>query len=86
MTFVGCTYFAVKVLRNLLERGVAGLDVEEVHDDEFDHDPDIVHDVVLPSNVLQGNGVDVLVALRFVSIIRSSNNVGRLTRTERYPP
>ena len=84
--FIGCTYFTVEVLGNLLERGVASLDVEEVHDNEFDHDPDVVHDVVLPSDVLQGDWVDVLVALRFVSIIRSSNNVGRLTRTERYPP
>lgn len=64
----GHTHFAIKVLGNLLERSVTGLDVEEVHDNELDNDPDIVHDVVLPSDVLEGDGVDVLVAIRGVSV------------------
>jgi hypothetical protein len=65
---LGHTHFAIKVLGNLLERSVTGLDVEEVHDNELDNDPDIVHDVVLPSDVLEGDGVDVLVAIRCVSV------------------
>jgi len=68
MRFLGSTYFAVEVLSNLLERSVAGLDVEEVHDNELEHDPDVVHDVVLPSDVLQSYGVDVLVAVQNVSV------------------
>lgn len=66
---LGYTHFAIKVLGNLLERSVAGLDVEEVHDEELDDDPDVVHDVVLPADVLEGNGVDVLVAVRSISDI-----------------
>lgn len=65
---LGHTHFAIKVLGNFLERSVTGLDVEEVNDNELDNDPDIVHDVVLPSDVLEGDGVDVLVAIRCVSV------------------
>ena len=57
------------MLGNLLKRSVAGLNVEEVHDDELDRDPDVVHDVVLPADVLDGDGVDVLVASRIVSMV-----------------
>lgn len=69
MRYLGYTHFAVEVLGNLLERSVAGLNVEEVHNDELDQDPDVVHDVVLPSDVLEGDGVDVLVAIRNVRSI-----------------
>jgi hypothetical protein len=68
MRLLGSTHFAVKVLGNLLERSVAGLDVEEVHDDELDDDPHVVDDVVLPCNVLQSDGVDVLVAVRVLAL------------------
>lgn len=50
---------AVEVAGNLLERGVLGLDVEEVDNDEFHSEPDAVDDVVLPADVVEGNGVDV---------------------------
>ena len=46
---------------NLLERSVAGLDVEHVDDNEFDGEPDAVDDVVLPADVADGDGVNVLV-------------------------
>ena len=69
MRFVSSTYLAVEVLSDLLKRSVAGFDVEEVHNDELDQDPDVVHDVVLPSDVLEGDGVDVLVAIRNVRSI-----------------
>ena len=51
----------VEVLSDFLEWGVAGLDVEEVDDSEFDGEPDAVNDVVLPANVVEGDGVDVLI-------------------------
>ena len=70
MRLLGSTHLAVKVLGNLLKRSVASLDVEEVHNDELEHDPNVVHDVVLPSDVLESDGVDVLVAIRDVSMIR----------------
>lgn len=54
-------YLAIEVLGNLLERSVAGLDVEEVDNDELDSDPDVVDNVVLPGDVLERNRVDVLV-------------------------
>lgn len=69
MRFTGSTHFAVEVLGNLLERSVAGLDVEEVHNNELDHNPDVVHDVVLPSDVLQSDGVDVLVAVGMLALL-----------------
>ena len=69
MRFPGSTHFAVEVLGNLLKGSVAGLDVEEVHDNELDHNPDVVHDVVLPSDVLQSDGVDVLVALGTLALL-----------------
>ena len=56
------------MLGNLLKRSVAGLDVEEVDDNELDDDPNIVHDVILPSDVLEGDGVDVLVAIWNVNV------------------
>ena len=56
------------MLGDLLERGVAGLDVEEVDDDELDRKPDIVHDVVLPLDVAQSDRVDILVAVYIVRI------------------
>lgn len=73
MRCLGYTHFAIKVLGNLLERSVPGLDVEEVHDEELDDDPDVVHDVVLPADVLEGNGVDVLVAVRSISDIATQS-------------
>ena len=57
---------AIKVACNLLERGVAGLDVEHVDDDELDGEPDAVDDVVLPADVADGDGVDVLVEENWV--------------------
>src|SRR5690606_41953650 len=51
----------IKVLCNLLERRVARLDEEEVHDRQLDRKPDAVDDVVLPSDLIEGNGVDVVV-------------------------
>jgi hypothetical protein len=57
------------VLGNLLEGSVAGLDVEEVDDDELDRKPDVVHDVVFPLDVTQSDGVDILVAARVVSVV-----------------
>ena len=75
MRYLGYTHFAVEVLGNLLERSVAGLNVEEVHNDELDQDPDVVHDVVLPCDVLESDGVDVLVANRDVSFVRVNNIV-----------
>jgi hypothetical protein len=86
MRFLGSTHFAVKVLGNLLERSVAGLDVEEVHDNKLDHNPDVVHDVVLPSDVLQSDGVDVLVANWDVSKSLTQRRYVGLTRTEQCPP
>lgn len=51
----------VKVLGNLLKRSVAGLDKEEVDKGEFDGEPHAVDNVVLPSNVVERNWVDVVV-------------------------
>ena len=52
---------AVEVLGDFLERGVAGLDVEAVDDDELDEEPDVVDDVVLPAEGVERDGVDVAV-------------------------
>jgi len=52
---------AVEVLGDFLEGGVACFDVEEVDDGEFDGEPDAVEDVVFPAEVVEGDGVDVLV-------------------------
>ena len=52
---------AVEVFGDFLERGVAGLDVEEVDDGELDAEPDAVEDVVFPGEVVEGDRVDVLV-------------------------
>jgi hypothetical protein len=58
------------VLGNLLKGSVAGLDVEEVDDDKLDRKPDVVHDVVLPFDVAQSDGVDILIAACVVSVVR----------------
>jgi hypothetical protein len=68
--FAGQTYIAIEVLGNLLKGSVAGLDVEEVNDDQLDRKPDVVHDVVLPFDVTQSDRVDILVAARVVSNVR----------------
>lgn len=49
----------VKVASNFFERGVLGLDIEEVDDDEFESEPDAVDNVVLPLDGVQSDGVDV---------------------------
>ena len=54
-------FVAIEVLGDLLERGVACFDVEEVDDCEFHGEPDAVEDVVFPAEVVEGDGVDVLV-------------------------
>ena len=51
----------VEVLGNFLEWGVACFDVEKVDDCEFHGEPDAVEDVVFPAEVVEGDGVDVLV-------------------------
>jgi len=52
---------AVEVPGDLLEGGVAGLDVEPPDDGELDGQPGAVEDVVLPADVVERDGVDVLV-------------------------
>lgn len=49
----------VKVLDDLLESCVLGLDVEEVDDEKFECKPDVVDDVVFPSECLESHGIDV---------------------------
>ena len=51
----------VEVLGNLLKRSVLGLDVEEPDNDKLNGQPAAVDDVVLPSNGVEGDWVDVLV-------------------------
>lgn len=52
---------AVEVLGNLLEWGVAGLDVELPDNGKLDGQPTAVDNVVLPADVAEGHRVDVLV-------------------------
>lgn len=54
-------FIAIKVLGNLLQRRVPGLDVKLPNNKQFKHQPDTVHNAVLPANVLDGNWVDVLI-------------------------
>lgn len=54
-------FIAIKVLGNLLQRRVPGLDVELPNNKQLKHQPDTVHNEVLPANVLDGDRVDVLV-------------------------
>jgi hypothetical protein len=49
------------VLGDLLEGSVAGLDVEEVDSGQLDGEPYAVEDVVFPSEVVECDGIDVLV-------------------------
>jgi hypothetical protein len=49
----------IEMPSDFLERGVLSLDVEEPYKNEFEAEPCTVYDVVLPSNVVQGDGVDV---------------------------
>ena len=60
----------VKVASNFFKRGVLGLNVEEVDDDEFETEPDAVDNVVLPLDVAQSDGVDVLVAGYIVRVVQ----------------
>jgi len=53
--------FSVEVLGHLLERSVAGFDVEEVDDAEFESEPAAVNDVVFPADLAKSDGVDVRV-------------------------
>jgi hypothetical protein len=69
--FAGQTYIAIEVLGNLLKGSVAGLDVEEVNDDQLDRKPDVVHDVVLPLDVAQSDRVDILVAVDLLALFGS---------------
>lgn len=62
------TYIAIEVFGNLLERGVAGLDVEDVDNNQLDCKPDVVHNVVFPVDVFHGDWVDILVAVFRISI------------------
>lgn len=52
---------AVEVLDDLLEWGVTGLDVEPPDDEKLKGQPDVVHDVVLPLQFAEGDGVDIAV-------------------------
>jgi hypothetical protein len=54
-------FVAVEVLGDLLEGSVAGLDVEEVDSGQLDGEPYAVEDVVFPSEVVECDGIDVLV-------------------------
>lgn len=51
----------VKVLGNLFQWRVPSLNVEEVDDDQFERQPDAVKDIILPTEIVEGNGIDVLV-------------------------
>lgn len=51
----------VEVLGDLLERGVLGLDEPLPDNERLEGDPADVDEVVLPSNSLQGDGIDVLI-------------------------
>lgn len=62
------TYIAIEVFGNLLERGVAGLDIEYVDNSQLNCKPDVVHNVVLPVDVLHGDWVDILVAALRISV------------------
>lgn len=52
---------AIEVLGNLLERGVLGLNVVLPDDSQLDGEPAAVDDVVPPLDVLESDGVDVLI-------------------------
>jgi hypothetical protein len=52
---------AVEVFCDFLKGSVACFDVEEVDDCELHGEPDAVEDVVFPAEVVEGDGVDVLV-------------------------
>jgi len=51
----------IEVPGDFLERRVTSLDEEEVNDNQFDSQPAVVNDVVLPGDVADGNWVDVVV-------------------------
>lgn len=57
------------MLRNLFKRGVARLDVEEVNHDKLHGNPHIIDDVVLPVDVIEGDGIDVLVAVIWLACL-----------------
>lgn len=52
---------AVEVLGDFLKRSVSGFDEEEVDNDQLKSQPAVVHNVVLPGDVLDGDWVDVVV-------------------------
>ncbi len=52
---------AIEERSGLLQREAPGLDNEEVAESELEGEPAAVDDVVLPSDVAEGDGVDVLV-------------------------
>jgi hypothetical protein len=63
---VGCSAtqkspLAIEVLGNLLEGGVASFDVELPDYKSLESKPDGIHDVVLPINGLERDGVDIAV-------------------------
>lgn len=51
----------VEVSSDFLQRGITCLNVEEPDHYQLDGKPHTVEDVVLPANVIEGDGVDVLV-------------------------
>lgn len=52
---------SIEMLCNLLQRRIPSLDIEEPDNGKLNTEPCAVEDVVLPSKMLQGDGVDVLV-------------------------
>lgn len=52
--------FAIKNHRNLFQRITLRLDKCEVYDDEHDYDENALDNIVLPGNILQTDGVNVL--------------------------
>lgn len=52
---------AVEQGGSLLERETLRLDDEEVEEDELEGDPAAVDDIVLPAQIIEGDGVNVLV-------------------------
>jgi hypothetical protein len=49
------------MLDNLLQRSISRLDIELPHNEEFKQYPDAVEDVIFPLEMIEGDGIDVLI-------------------------
>ena len=52
---------AIKVFGNFFQRRIPGLNEEEVDDNQFESEPDTIENIVLPTDVVESDRVDILI-------------------------